>query len=511
MSVNFIDSDWSGNKVIRKPNKYLYAQRSLRHKVAIHYKSMQNLFIDSSETSVFSDGEKFSANIFEESGLTNSNNATNLKQLYNEETYNKNITHDKYFYLDGKTAFSDGVSNADGSDVGLKLLSRNYSGETEDIVGWMSRSVCDDQGYFKKPIRLLYTFKNDQSIIKWLIRSVADEVPVDFSVCIYDSDKNVIYKSKIFKNNSDNRIELSVNRGLCRYIELRISRWGIKDAAVDGGLRFKSTGAKIVYFYHHAAFPKGITDYRSNDLLQSFSVNEYLCSSIGKANYGVQSNTGQFTLININKLFDTLKSAGYLQNGLKVCYYVSVNEYYTPNLDGDGNVDESADKNGRYEIAYPPALNAGSDVTENSPEADNGNWQLLATQYITDIEFDEVKNIVKFKTQDRMIKFKDITYSGYKKVAGGKLTAIRNSDLIDDIMKRASQLSGDAVKDDSHDYHLYKITPRAQAKLADRTIYQGYLDEMNTWSALQKACDADLVHAYINREDELIIDKIDEL
>ena len=449
-----------------------------------------------------------------------------IKQLYNEETYNKNITHDKYFYLDGKTAFSDGISNADGSDVGLKLLSRNYSGETEDIVGWMSRSVCDDQGYFKKPIRLLYTFKNDQSIIKWLIRSVADEVPVDFSVCIYDSDKNVIYKSKIFKNNSDNRIELSVNRGLCRYIELRISRWGIKDATVDGGLRFKSTGAKIVYFYHHAAFPKGITDYRSNDLLQSFSVNEYLCSSIGKANYGVQSNTGQFTLININKLFDTLKSAGYLQNGLKVCYYVSVNEYYTPNLDGDGNVDESADKNGRYEIAYPPALNAGSDVTENSPEADivlddettalsleadNGNWQLLATQYITDIEFDEVKNIVKFKTQDRMIKFKDITYSGYKKVAGGKLTAIRNSDLIDDIMKRASQLSGDAVKDDSHDYHLYKITPRAQAKLADRTIYQGYLDEMNTWSALQKACDADLVHAYINREDELIIDKIDEL
>lgn len=99
---------------------------------------MQNLFIDSSKTSVFSDGEKFSANIFEESGLTNSNNATNLKQLYNEETYNKNITHDKYFYLDGKTAFSDGVSNADGSDVGLKLLSRNYSGETEDIVGWMT-------------------------------------------------------------------------------------------------------------------------------------------------------------------------------------------------------------------------------------------------------------------------------------------------------------------------------------------------------------------------------------
>lgn len=523
---NFIDSEWIGNKVLRKPNQYLYAQRSLKHKVAIHYKEMQNLFIDSSITSVFSDEDKFSVNVFEEPGLTNSNNATNLKQLYNEETYNKNITHDKYFYLDGKTAFSDGVLNEAGTDVGLKLLSRNYSGETEDIVGWMSRSVCDNQGYFKNPIRLLYTFKNDQSIIKWLIRSVANEVPVDFSVCIYDSDKNVIYKSKIFKNNSDNRIELSVNRGLCRYIELRITRWGIKDSAVDGGLRFEPTGAKIVYFYHHAAFPKGITDYRSNDLLQSFSVNEYLCSSIGKANYGVQSNTGQFTLININKLFDTLKSTGYLKNGLKVCYYVCVNDYYQPKLDGSGNVDESDDENGRYEIKYPPELNAGSNVTDSSPDADivldeettalslevdKGDWQLLATQYITDIEFDEVKNVVKFKTQDRMIKFKDVTYSGYKKVAGGKLTAIRNNELIDDIMQRASQLSENAVKDDSHDYHLYKITPRAQAKLAGRTIYQGYLDEMNTWSALQKACDADLVHAYINREDELIIDKIDEL
>ena len=34
---------------------------------------------------------------------------------------------------------------------------------------------------------------------------------------------------------------------------------------------------------------------------------------------------------------------------------------------------------------------------------------------------------------------------------------------------------------------------------------------MNTWSALQKACDADLIHIYIDREDVLVVDKIDQL
>lgn len=524
-AVRFEDTAWVGNKISRRPNDYLYAQRSMKHKVTIHYNEMQNLFIDESKTSIFLDEEKFSKNEFEEIGGTNSNNATNLNQLYSEKTYNKNITHDKYFYLDGKTTFDSGVEGANGKK-GRILLSRNYSGETEQIVGWMSRTLCDENGYFANPVRLIYKFKSDHSIVKWLIRSVADEVPVDFSVNIYDGEKNVIYKSKVYKNNTDNRIELTINRGRCQYIELRISRWGIKDETAEGGLRFQPTGAKIVYFYHHATFPTGMTDYKSNDLLQSFSVNEYLCSSIGKANYGVQSSTGQFTLININKLFDTLKSAGYLKNGLKVQYFVAVNKYYTPHVDESGNVNEEADANGNYSVDPPPQLNAGQDATENpnenyialednetalSLEVDRGEWVLLATQYITDIEFDEVKHLVKFKTQDRMIKFKDNTYSGYKKIANNKLTSIRNCDLVEDIMQRASQKPVNEQENTIEDVQHYKITQTARNAMQNRIIDQGYLDEMSTWSALQKACDADLIHTYIDRDDILIIDKIDQL
>lgn len=328
----FIDSEWSQNKVLREPNEFLYAQRALKHKISIYYKSMQNLFIENTASSLFLEPENFSNNIFDEIGVTNSNNATNLNQLYSENTYSRNITLDKYFYLDGKTTFESGVWDEAEKNNGLKLLGKNYSNETVDVIGWMSRTVCDDKGYFVKPVRLIHEFKADQSIVRWLIRSVSNEVPVDFSVCIYDKDRKMIYKSKLYKNNSDNRIELDINRGLCRYIELRITRWGIKDSKADGGVVFKSTEAKIVYFFHHAAFPKGITDYKNSDLLQSFNVSEYLCSSIGKANYGVQSNTGQFTLININKLFDTLKSTGYLKNGLKVEYYVCVDKYFQPKI-----------------------------------------------------------------------------------------------------------------------------------------------------------------------------------
>lgn len=447
----FTDTEWAGNKVIRAANDFLYAQRSMRHKVTIHYKSMENLFIEESATGIFLDAEKFQGNEFEEykDNPTNSNNATNLSQLYSEETYSRNITQDNYCYLDGRTSLATSKE-----DKGPKLLSRDNNGNTIELVGWMSRTFCDANGYFPNPVRLIYQFKNDHKIIKWMIRSVSNEVPVDFSICAYDGNKKIIYKSKVYKDNSSNRIELDINRGRCRYVELRINRWGIKDETADKGLRFEPTNAKIVYFYHHATFPKGITDYKSNDLLQSFSVSEYLCSSIGKANYGVQSNTGQFTLININKLFDSLKSAGYLKNGLKVQYYVAVNKYYKPKVDAENNVIEEAGADGKYTVAPPEKLNEGTKVSVDAPlsgnevaeestplslEVDEGGWELLATHYITDIEFDEVKNTVKFKTQDRMIKFKDNTYSGYKKVVGNKLSTIRNCDLLEDILGRALQ------------------------------------------------------------------------
>ena len=85
---NFTDTEWIGNKVIREANDYLYAQRSMRHKVSIHYNQMENLFIRESITGEFTDSDDFIENKFEDYENTpeNSNNATNLNQLYSEET-----------------------------------------------------------------------------------------------------------------------------------------------------------------------------------------------------------------------------------------------------------------------------------------------------------------------------------------------------------------------------------------------------------------------------------------
>ena len=64
-AVRFEDTAWVGNKISRQPNDYLYAQRSMKHKVTIHYNEMQNLFIYVFKTSIFLDEEKFSKNEFE--------------------------------------------------------------------------------------------------------------------------------------------------------------------------------------------------------------------------------------------------------------------------------------------------------------------------------------------------------------------------------------------------------------------------------------------------------------
>jgi hypothetical protein len=540
----FIENELERDIIRRKPNDYLYAQRTLKHKIKIFYDEMKNLFIENSSTGIFLDYQKFNNNEFEEFGLTNNNNATNLSQVFCETTYDRNITHDNYFFLDGNATFERPNLDPDAPpNAGLKLMGRDFLGETVNTVGWMSRTFCDEHGNFSNPVRLVHEFKSDHSIAQWMIRSVANEVPVDFSITVYNKEKEMIFK-KFYKDNKDSTVSIEINRGLCRYIELRIMKWGLKHPTRIGELRFRRTGAKIVYFYHDALFPKGITDYKSNDLLQSFSMNEYLSSSLGKANYGVQSNTGQFTLINIRKLFDTLRFTGFMKSGLKVQYYVSADNYFEPHLDANDNVDEARNK--REGIEPPELLNKGTvtsigrpgaevevknEVTALSLAADNGEWTLLGTQYITDIEFDEVKGIVRFRTQDRMINFKEITYPGYKKVVSGELAPIKNTDLIDDIMNSAelSEFCSDDInrktelqlqEEFSYDSKpgnvtdnsgLYKITASAEQAMKRRRLPQGYLDEMNVWAALQRACDMDLIHTYVDREDLLIIDKIDQL
>ena len=466
--------------------------------MTIFYEEFENLFVENFSTDAVNEngsedplsggGNSENANEAPEYVKTfdgNSNNATNYTQLISGENFVGEVNVSDYCVLDG-TKRLDGTA---------RLLSRDYNGDTEQPVGWMSRNATESDGTFAEYPRLVYTFSSNHSIVRWAIRSPEGEFPAEFTVNIYDQNDETLYTENV-DNNLKSFYTLNICKGLCRKIELVIKKWGVKR---DNQTIYEAGhNARILYFYHNTVFPEGPTSYYSRDLLQSFAVNEYLCSSIGKANYGVQSNTGQFSLVNFDRTLDALSYAGHLKNGLKVQYHVAL----------DGYAEQSGEN-----------AEAG--------ETDDG-WVLLATQYITDIEFDEVKNVVKFNTQDRLIGFKDVTYSGYKRVVGGKLSTMKDLDLIQDIMHRAELVTEEEVtsqelpegaeleeSDNSIEpvdkNRLYRLTESAVGAMTGRKIENAYLAETSLWAALQNVCDLDLVHIYIDREDVLVIDKFDQL
>jgi len=477
------DPEWEQERDIPKfESNYLHPQRSMQHKVRIFYDELRNLSIDmnASGSGINMDSGKFSNFEFENLSVENSpneNNASNFEQMFGtrgfKETASKNL-----FVLDGNTAF--GVLQSNGEYSRPQLLTRNDGGRTEQTVGWMSRDKTDEQGYFEKPVRIVYEFVNEQSIARWMIRSHKNEAPSDFSVCVYNDNHEIIYK-KVVKDNTDSDFVIDINRGLCKIIEMRITRWH----SVDG---YTDTNAKILYFYHNAIFPEGATDYFSNDLLQNFSVNEFVASGIGKANYGVQSNTGSFTLVNIDRYFNILKFAEYIKNGLKVQYFVKADDISGENSDG-------GDK----------------------------DWVLLATHYIRDIEFDEVRHIVKFKTQDRLIDFVNIKYSGLKNIVHDSdtvpmdnLSSVGSLEIFNDIMSKVKLSTVENIFKDNETEELeidnskiYTITDSAKQAM-QAWVEKGYLEEKTIWAALQNACDLDMLHIYISRDDVLVVDKIDQ-
>lgn len=482
--------------LVELKSAYMLPQRSMQHKVTIFYEEFENIFVEDFHTDAVGEigsedpagGGSENADEAPEYSQTfdgNSNNATNYTQLISGENFVNEVNVSDYFILDG-TKRLDGTA---------KLLSRDYNGETVQPVGWMSKNVSGEGGIFASCPRLAYTFSANHSIVRWAIRSPEGEFPAEFTVNIYDANGKTLY-TKEENNNLKSFYTLDICKGLCRKIELVIKKWGVKR---DNQTIYEAGhNARILYFYHNTVFPEGPTSYYSRDLLQSFAVNEYLCSSIGKANYGVQSNTGQFSLVNFDRTLDALSYAGHLKNGLKVQYHVA--------LDG-----------------YTELSNESAGTGENADD-----WVLLATQYITDIEFDEVKNVVKFNTQDRLIGFKDVTYSGYKRVVGGKLSTMTDLDLLQDIMHRAElvteeevtsqELPENAELEDSDNTiepidnnRLYRLTQSAKNSMIGREIENAYLGEASLWAALQNVCDLDLVHIYVDREDVLVIDKFEQL
>ncbi|MCL2061030.1 MAG: hypothetical protein FWH03_00180 [Firmicutes bacterium] len=527
-NLAFKEIEFELNPILRKPNDYLYAQRALEHKIKVHYEPVDKKFFDESKsgTGQFSDATNFNNNtldlnigntpmrnekksVIRFNALNNSFDA--FSQLYSSEAFNAGRTsandtqvRTAYLHLDGKTRFGNN---------GLNLIGK------DSAVSWMSDAACNENGIFEKPVRLLYTFEGTHSIANWLICAHANEFPIDFSLCVYglnDKGEEELRFKEIRTNNRASRVSIKVNRGLCTRVELRITRWGVEEAATlnptainlqnAGGTNetfyTKPTCAKILYFFHNADIAGGITEYTSRDMLQSFSVNEYLCSGIGKANYGVQSNTGQISLVNLDKMFDSLKFADVLKTGLKVEYFVKAHNYFTPPTRESGEDKGTVNDKDLNPVQFAPT---------------DPPYVLLATHYITDIEFDEVKSVARFKTQDRLHRFKDNTYPGYKRLVDENLQKIEKLDLAWDIMRRAELIAKGGPEtvglDEPHidNSMLYKITEVAENAMKNRVIEKGYLDESSLWAALQKMCDIDLVHTYINREDVLIIDKIKQL
>jgi len=459
----------------------------------------------------------------------NDNNVTHFYQLFSSANFRHSAAQ-KPLILDGNSLFN----------LNPKVLSKNEGSQTEQPVGWMSDDMCDDEGYFRKPVRLVYTFRHEQSIARWLIRAHKAEAPYDFSVCVYNANDRLIRK-RVFTGNRDSDFVIDIDRGLCKKIELRITRWCANVTTAQPV--FAEANAKIMYFYHNAIFPEGATDYYSSDLLQSFSVNEHASSSIGKANYGVQSDSGQFSLVNIDRYFHSLKFADFLEAGLKVQFFV--------------NAQDDFDIGGDYVGGDEPDGERDKEMTRLAKEGhpDDG-WTLIATQYISDIEFDEVKHVVRFKTQDRLLDLTNHKYGGLKTVIPipdhgegeprTRLDDVRSREIVEDIMGKAElRLIQDiiaengeevesigqppdvpseyqdfsrepTVRDSIEKCSLYEVTSEARKILGDYNsedgtrINKGLINEMSIWAALQKVCNIDLLHAYISRDDVLIIDKINQ-
>jgi len=535
---NWVDRPWNNSPPVGSASSlYLHPQRKMLHKVRIFYEEFRDLSInqDASGSAVSTDKVIFDAPTptvpeeqdrlpdiehLNEINSPNDNNVTNFNQLFSSENFRVNTNN--VLILDGNTPL----------DRSPKLLSKNAHSMTEQPVGWMSRELCDTDGRFEVPVRLVYTFENEQSIARWLIRAHRGEAPFDFSVCVYNSEDRLIFKH-VQTNNTDSEYAIDVNRGLCKKIELRITRWHAHG-------RFAATNAKILYFYHNALFPEGPTDYYSHDLLQSFSVSENAASSIGKANYGVQSDTGQFSLVNIDRYFHILKFADFIKAGLKVQFFVKAedilyDEEECPDCTATSQCNTCKDRQAVEDAIVasetPPPI--PRDVS-----ADDG-WELLATHYICDIDFDEVKHTVKFKTQDRLQEFTNHKYGGLKTVIlegnRARLAPVGSRQIFDDILSKAELRSkteivaDNASLSDNGDSEDNPTTLPEGVTLGDTiqnnrlfervnnsgnrmqaSIDKGLINDMSIWAALQKACNVDLLHIYVSRDDVLVIDKINQ-
>lgn len=341
------------------------------------------------------------------------------RDIRTTESGNSEISHPEEVYSlpsdpTVKACTMDGNSTMDGT---FQMM------DDKCVVGWWGGNLADANGVFtNKPyIELTFTMR---PIITWRIKgdSKLNQYPVDFTVEYKTNGKTV--KTDTITGNKEMEVVLTPVVEDITAVRLTISKWSQPNACV-----------KIL-----RCFDKVSEVYEGGDL-QSFDVNEELCSSEG--NYNISSDTMTVVMYNDNRKFDK----GYLRTLMlldrKVYPYIGIEK--------DG------------QIEYRPL---GCFYSEEWDIPQDSQW-------------------VKCTATDRLLRLQIKTYVGFP-----LLDNISLYEIAEDILQKMGLSPLE-----------YDITDT----LKDFVVDTALLPKTTGWDALQEVANAGLCKVFVDRDNRIVI------
>lgn len=250
------------------------------------------------------------------------------------------------------------------------------------IMGWWSGELSKQDGTFdNNPVLEIEFIK--RPVGKWTLigDNKLKQFPVDFSITLYDVDKQVIETKEVTNNNNVQiQVEFAKTYEDIKSVKLEIKRWNTPNAVV-----------KLLQFFDTLE-----ENYEGSDV-KMFEIVEALATDGEGISYGINSNTMTASIYNRGRKFEV----GYLKDFLlldrKVIPYIGIE-------DAEGKI----------------------------------TYQQVGVFYSDEWSVPQNDQWVKLKCLDRLMRFQKMTYIGFpfkENVSLGEIT--------EDILKNASLHPGE--------------------------------------------------------------------
>lgn len=347
------------------------------------------------------------------SSISNIEVSTNAEISHPDEVYGNNLTPTaKACTMDGNARMGGGYQMIDDSC----------------ITGWWSNNLSDVDGIFDEFPTIEITF-TERPIVSWIIKGddKLGQYPTNFLVQYLNGTTVVAYKEVLDNTQVQYRLVKTVLNVTA--IRLTVYSWSVPNACV-----------KLMRFFDT------ITETYDESELQSFEVNEELCSE--DASFNLNSDSMSVTIYNKERKFTT----GYLKNLLIL----------------DRKVKPSIGIEVNGVVNYTPL---GTFYSEEWKVSDDGRW-------------------VTCNAIDRLMRLQNNVYIGYLLDYNVSLY-----DIAIDIFTKAGIPS-----------NKYEIS----TSLEDFEIPYALMPKMSVWDALQEIAYTGLCNIYIDRNDKIVIKSIDD-